>query len=411
MRFTSRILRWAVLLVVLAVPGAAEAALSIGSVTPTAVPGQLLIQGSDFGSYPAFPPIVVLDGYMVVLDQWGPSQILAEIPAPILNVPGTYELVITNRGKNGAQVSTEVYEVALGGTGVAGPPGPAGPTGPAGPSGATGPAGAPGPAGPTGPAGPAGVAGVAGPQGPIGLTGAQGATGAVGATGPQGGQGPQGQVGATGPQGPSGPQGPQGLQGPAGTNGSAGAITGQLACPGSDYTGFLVHVPGRAFNVYTGQDGVFQIDNVPAGTYTVAVLQNGQQKATAQAVVTTLPVNLGQVVVNDVTTDINNCGACGNACGTGAANTTASCIQGMCTAPTCIQGFADCDQSAQNGCEVNLNVSVANCGACGQACTTPPSTCVGNNFTAFFPVCTGAQCTSFSQTTFCQNGCTLSGCK
>src|SRR5215831_15301413 len=185
----SRRVRWAILLVVLAVPGAAEAALSIGSVTPTAVPGQLLIQGSDFGSYPAFPPTVVLDGYMVVLDQWGPSQILAAIPAPLLTVPGTYELSITNRAKNGAQVSTVIYEVALGGTGAPGPAGPAGPTGPAGPSGATGPAGATGSTGPTGPAGtagpagatgPAGTAGVAGPQGPIGQTGPQGATGAIG---------------------------------------------------------------------------------------------------------------------------------------------------------------------------------------------------------------------------------------
>jgi hypothetical protein len=147
MRSISRRLRWAVLLVVLAVPSVARAAVSIGSVTPTAVPGQLLIQGSDFGSYPAFPPIVVLDGYMLTLDQWGPSQILAEIPAPLMAVPGTYELSITNRAKNGSYVSTAVYEVALGAAGVPGPPGPAGPTGPAGPSGAAGPPGATGPAG------------------------------------------------------------------------------------------------------------------------------------------------------------------------------------------------------------------------------------------------------------------------
>src|SRR5262245_16281141 len=113
MRRMSRSLRWVVLLAVLACPLIIRAAVVIDSVTPT-TSGQILIQGSDFGSYPAFPPIVVLDGYMLTLDQWGPSQILAEVPAAILNVAGTYELTVTNRGKNGSQVSTAVYEVALG---------------------------------------------------------------------------------------------------------------------------------------------------------------------------------------------------------------------------------------------------------------------------------------------------------
>lgn len=36
--------------------------------------------------------------------------------------------------------------------------------------------------------------------------------------------------------------------------------------------------------------------------------------------------------------------------------------------PSCAPGFADCDRSAANGCEVDLRASVAHCGRCGNAC-------------------------------------------
>jgi hypothetical protein len=262
-------------------------------------------------------------------------------------------------------------------------------------------------------------------------------------------------------------QGPQGPQGPQGSAGASGAILGQLSCPGNDYTGFLVHIPGRAFNVYTGPDGAFQIDTVPAGTYTVAVLQNGQQKATAQAVVTTVPLNIGQIVLNDLTTDANNCGTCGNACGgAGAPNVVAGCVAGACSAPTCVQGFADCNQSLLDGCEVNVNISPNNCGACGKQCLAAnatsgcsqgmctlaaclpgfgdcdgqvangcevnlltsvnncggcgkvcgpgaPASCNGNTFiSASVPVCSGGVCGTIGGVqTPCMNGCNpISGC-
>ncbi|MBI5518275.1 MAG: FG-GAP repeat protein [Deltaproteobacteria bacterium] len=65
-------------------------------------------------------------------------------------------------------------------------------------------------------------------------------------------------------------------------------------------------------------------------------------------------------------TDVNHCGACGRACAA-PANATASCAGSTCGF-TCRAGFADCDGVASNGCEVDLGATVAHCGACGRAC-------------------------------------------
>ena len=67
----------------------------------------------------------------------------------------------------------------------------------------------------------------------------------------------------------------------------------------------------------------------------------------------------------DVTTDRRNCGACGTACD--APNASGSCVAGRC-AFTCNTGFGDCDGLAANGCEVNLNNTIAHCGRCGNVC-------------------------------------------
>jgi hypothetical protein len=62
-----------------------------------------------------------------------------------------------------------------------------------------------------------------------------------------------------------------------------------------------------------------------------------------------------------------HCGACGNACPT-AANATATCADARCGF-TCNAGFADCDGDAANGCEVSLATTPSHCGACGSACS------------------------------------------
>ncbi|MBP6832410.1 MAG: hypothetical protein KA978_16610 [Deltaproteobacteria bacterium] len=67
-----------------------------------------------------------------------------------------------------------------------------------------------------------------------------------------------------------------------------------------------------------------------------------------------------------------NCGGCGVACAY--ANGAGSCTAGACALATCAAGFANCNASATDGCEVNLGSSVANCGGCGNACVVANGT-------------------------------------
>ncbi|MDX9721034.1 MAG: MXAN_6577-like cysteine-rich protein [Myxococcota bacterium] len=74
-----------------------------------------------------------------------------------------------------------------------------------------------------------------------------------------------------------------------------------------------------------------------------------------------------------------NCGACGNACGSGG-NASRSCSSGVCVVD-CNSGYEDCDGNPANGCEVNINTT-SNCGGCGIQCSTSHAT----------PTCTAGQC-------------------
>jgi hypothetical protein len=81
-------------------------------------------------------------------------------------------------------------------------------------------------------------------------------------------------------------------------------------------------------------------------------------------------------------TDPNNCGFCGNKCNL--ANATATCTNGQCAVATCNAGYANCDNNPANGCEVNLNTSSVNCGACGRTCSNQGASSVS---------CSGGVCT------------------
>ncbi len=70
----------------------------------------------------------------------------------------------------------------------------------------------------------------------------------------------------------------------------------------------------------------------------------------------------------DTRTSQTNCGACGRVCSP--SNATGVCMAGgRCAIGTCNTGFADCDGDPSNGCEINLNGDVANCGTCRIMCT------------------------------------------
>jgi hypothetical protein len=69
-----------------------------------------------------------------------------------------------------------------------------------------------------------------------------------------------------------------------------------------------------------------------------------------------------------VRTDVMNCGSCGNACDL--PNAASECSAGECRIQTdgCEDGFADCNGLPGDGCEVNLVQDKLNCGACNKVC-------------------------------------------
>jgi hypothetical protein len=71
-------------------------------------------------------------------------------------------------------------------------------------------------------------------------------------------------------------------------------------------------------------------------------------------------------------TDPNNCGTCGHVCAL--ANATSACSGAACVVTGCTAGFANCNGVASDGCEVNLATNANNCGTCGNACGSPPNT-------------------------------------
>ena len=68
-------------------------------------------------------------------------------------------------------------------------------------------------------------------------------------------------------------------------------------------------------------------------------------------------------------TSASNCGTCGNVCVV--PNGIGGCSGGNCFIGTCNPGFSNCDGQVSNGCEVNTLTSPNNCGSCGVVCNFP----------------------------------------
>lgn len=114
-----------------------------------------------------------------------------------------------------------------------------------------------------------------------------------------------------------------------------------------------------------------------------------------------LQIRCGDVCVVP-STDVANCGACGNRCGTGA-----TCTSGVCT---CLEGamgscVAECRGEGLRACDgacVDTSSSVLHCGECGRACEMD-ELCVRGDCRTYRPAegcsrcpcdaCDGACCT------------------
>ncbi len=98
----------------------------------------------------------------------------------------------------------------------------------------------------------------------------------------------------------------------------------------------------------------------------------------------------------DLSSDIDHCGACGNACGT--ANGAARCDGGTCRV-NCNPGFADCNGISGDGCEADISTAT-DCGGCGAACAAPTPLCESTGDDTF--AC-AADCAA--GTTLCGSSC------
>src|SRR5262249_28526621 len=100
---------------------------------------------------------------------------------------------------------------------------------------------------------------------------------------------------------------------------------------------------------------------------------------------------------------MTNCGACGDTCS--APNTTATCDQstnpGTCSY-SCVAGFANCNGTMSDGCEIDTQTDNNNCGSCGHVCP-PGTTCQQGSCIGFCPAGPAGDCSHF-------NSCSGHGC-
>jgi len=68
----------------------------------------------------------------------------------------------------------------------------------------------------------------------------------------------------------------------------------------------------------------------------------------------------------DLSSDVNNCGTCGQKCVLPNANQ--KCVSGICEIESCKPGFRDCNNNKSDGCEINITNDLLNCGDCNVQC-------------------------------------------
>ncbi|MBX3127789.1 MAG: hypothetical protein KF718_13780 [Polyangiaceae bacterium] len=70
----------------------------------------------------------------------------------------------------------------------------------------------------------------------------------------------------------------------------------------------------------------------------------------------------------DTTSDPNNCAFCTNKCDL--TNANSACASSQCVITSCQGSYRDCDSTTSNGCETNSATDPSNCGQCGKVCSS-----------------------------------------
>lgn len=80
----------------------------------------------------------------------------------------------------------------------------------------------------------------------------------------------------------------------------------------------------------------------------------------------------------DVSKDVNNCGRCTEKC-VPQSGGTPYCKDGGCGETICPAGYGDCNGSPDDGCEVDLRIDAKNCNTCGNLCLAANGTATCSN--------------------------------
>src|SRR5439155_1756 len=149
------------------------------------------------------------------------------------------------------------------------------------------------------------------------------------------------------------------------------------ACAAANYQGTCVTTGSALVCTGTCSAGFANCDgNLAANGCEINLLADNMNCATCQS---------GVCVTSDALCSGKNVGAtCTGANYSGICTVTGST---MTCVGTCAAGFANCDGSLVNGCEVNTRTDTSNCGTCGNACETGMAGVNG--------ICTGPSGTHF----------------
>src|SRR5262245_21365138 len=166
---------------------------------------------------------------------------------------------------------------------------------------------------------------------------------------------------------------------PPAKSSTPGKIVGQIAipCGASAAAGVLVYIPGRSFVAITGTSGSFELSSIPHDTYLLhGEVANPTRAIELPNVVVTSgqTTDVGTLTVNNLSSDVNNCGQCGNVCP--ASGGTPICVSGVCQVQggSACTGDANCSSGVYCGAGNICKAKNSN----GEACTAS-NQCVSGN--------------------------------